>query len=139
MLPANGTEDAPVFSLTSLDGGDFDLGVQGSKPTLVYFFAPWCGVCHASIDNVEDIRTKRTEDELTVYAVALDWSGRESVERFVAQHDLTIPVLLGTDAVRQAYHVDAFPSYYVLDEQGKITARSRGYSTELGMRLRIGS
>ncbi len=137
MLPANGNTDAPVYSLTSLDGREFQLGRPTGKQTLVYFFAPWCGVCHASIDNVEDIRRKKRMNELDVYIVALDWSSRARVERFVAEHELTVPVLLGTEAVGQAYRVDAFPSYYVLDGDGKVIARSRGYSTEIGMRLRL--
>ena len=128
---------APQFSLASMDGITYQLGVAETPQTLVYFFAPWCNVCHASIDNVESIRQRRTAEDLAIYVVALDYQSRAEVEAFLDRHDLSVPVLLGNRAVQQAWQIGAYPTYYVLDADGHIAHRSVGYSTELGLHLRL--
>ena len=137
LLPADGSREAPGIQLVTLEGNPARLGGSGKGDTLVYFFAPWCSVCRFSVGNVQAVRDARPEEDLAVYLVALDWPDVESVRRFVSRHDLTVPVLLGTPEVKQAYQVDAYPTYYVLDSEGRVVARSRGYSTEIGIRLRL--
>jgi thiol-disulfide isomerase/thioredoxin len=104
------------------------------KKTVIYFFAPWCHVCHASIDNLQSIYQRN--EELNVIAVALDYMDVSEIEDFVAQHQLTFPVALGNEKVKQAYKVNGYPSYYVINEQNTVIAKSLGYSTELGLYLR---
>ncbi len=104
------------------------------KKTVIYFFAPWCHVCHASIDNLQSIYQRN--EELNVIAVALDYMDVSEIEDFVAQHQLTFPVALGNEKVKQAYKVNGYPSYYVINEQNTVIAKSMGYSTELGLYLR---
>lgn len=128
---------APSFSLVSMQDKliSFDP-TQQSKKTLIYFFATWCGVCHASIDNIEDIK-ESVGDSVNFYAIALDWKTKTEVENFLAQHKLTIPVLLGNQEVWKNYQIGGFPSYYVIDKNGKLTSKDMGYTTELGMRFRL--
>jgi len=46
-----------------------------------------------------------------------------------------MPVLLGTTETMKDFKIQAFPTYYVLDKEQKITKVSMGYSTEIGLRL----
>lgn len=75
-------------------------------------------------------------DGLAVYAIALQYDSAEQVADFVADLDLQVPVLLGNQQLAVDYQIQAFPTYYVLDAQGQITAKSLGYSTALGLWLR---
>lgn len=138
MLSTEQEQLAPAFSLISMQDEliHFDPTKQ-SKKTLIYFFATWCGICHASIDNIEDIK-ESVGDSVNFYAIALDWKTKSEVEDFLAQHDLTIPVLLGNQEVWRNYQISGFPSYYVIDKDGKIASKDMGYTTELGMRIRLG-
>ncbi|MFT6733082.1 MAG: thiol-disulfide isomerase/thioredoxin [Polaribacter sp.] len=138
MLSTEQDNLAPSFSLISMQDQliQFDP-TQQSKKTLLYFFATWCGVCHASIDNIEAIKGS-VGDSVNFYAIALDWKTKEEVKGFLAQHDLTIPILLGNQEVWQNYQIGGFPSYYVIDENGKLASKDMGYTTELGMRFRLG-
>ncbi|MCX7555044.1 TlpA disulfide reductase family protein [Marinicella sp. S1101] len=129
-------QTAPDFRLIALDGTSHQLSDYQGRAVLVYFFAPWCTVCRLSADNLNDLRATRTEDELIVLMVALSYENRAEVETFVADLDLTVPVLLGNEAQMQAYRIVGFPTYYVIDEAGKLASKSMGYSTELGMRVR---
>ena len=127
---------APQFELVTLTGEPISLVEQQGKDVLLYFFAPWCSICRLSADNLNDLRAVRDEEELAIYMVALSYESRTEVESFVAELDLKVPVLLGTEQQMQDYQIQGFPTYYVIDEEGKLDSKSMGYSTELGMRVR---
>ena len=135
LLPTDRELAAPSLTLPTLDGQIVEHHSLLGKPTVVYFFAPWCQVCHLSIGNLENLYQDKQED-INVVAVALSYDSKNAVAEFVGDKALTFPVLLGTNELMGEYRVDAFPTYYVLDSQGRIVSRSRGYSTELGLRLR---
>jgi len=138
MLETGNQNPAPSFSLVNMQGDlvKFDPKMQ-TKKTLIYFFAPWCAVCHASIGNIESIK-KSVKDQINFLIIALDWKNKQQVEVFLAQHELTIPVLLGTQSTLNKFQIKGFPSYYVINDSGHLISRDLGYTTELGMRLRLG-
>ncbi|MDQ7050465.1 MAG: redoxin family protein [Enterobacterales bacterium] len=138
MLETGSQNLAPSFALVDMDGNlvKFDPKAQ-TKQTLIYFFAPWCPVCHASIDNIESIK-KSTGNRVNFLIIALDWKNKQQVEEFLAQHELTIAVLLGTQSTLTQFQIGGFPSYYVISDTGRLTSKDMGYTTELGMRLRLG-
>jgi len=127
---------APDFVLQSVDGETIQLSSLRGKKVLIYFFAPWCNICHMSGGNLNDLREARTEDELVVLVVGLSWESKEEIKQFKDDLKLTMPVLIGNNQQMIDYKIKGFPTYFVIDEEGKVTHRSVGYSTELGMRLR---
>ena len=114
-------------------GETISLNSQG-KTTIVYFFAPWCQVCHASIGNLQALFQKN--EQLDVIAVAMDYTSSEEVMKFTSQHQLTFPIALGNEAIKQTFEISGYPSYYVLNEENVIIGKSMGYSSELGLYLR---
>ncbi len=134
-LEAKG-QTAPDFILSSLNQNTHQLSQYQGREVLLYFFAPWCSICRLSADNLNDLRAARSDDELVILMVALSYDDVAEVETFVNDLELQVPVLLGNDQQIQDYQVVGFPTYYVIDEAGKLESRSIGYSTELGLRLR---
>ena len=132
MLPTGG-EVAPELRGMTLAGLSYDLADAGSRPALVYFFAPWCKICAASAGNLDRLRRWRDESELEMVAVALDWGSVEEVRAYVERHDLGLPVVLGDSGVARDWQIYAFPSYYVLDGEHRIARRDVGYSSQLGL------
>lgn len=138
MLSTGSAKLAPSFSLVSTDEKVIEFRPeQQTNTTLIYFFAPWCGVCHASIDNIESIK-QSANGKIQFYVIALDWSSRQDVERFLSEHQLSVPVLYGTDQTQIDFKVRGFPSYYIIDQNGRLQSKDLGYTTELGMRMRLG-
>lgn len=127
---------APAFELMALDGSSHRLDNHQGKQLLLYFFAPWCSVCKLSADNLNDLRAARSEEGLMIMMMALSYENKAEVEQFVVDLDIQVPVLLGTDKQMSDYQIQGFPTYYVIDENGRLSSKSMGYSTELGMRFR---
>ena len=127
---------APNFALQVLDGSTATLASFAGKPTLLAFWAPWCGVCRANEGSVEQLK-EWAGDRAHVVSVASDYRDPEEIRAYAAEHHLGDPVLLGGKATARAYGVQAFPTYYFLDEAGRITGSSVGYTTSVGMAARL--
>lgn len=134
-LAADGAP-APDFTLKSIAGDEYHLSDLKGKKVLIYFFAPWCSVCHMSAGNLNNLRLARTDDELEILVVGLSYEYPAEIQDFANELQLTMPVLYGTDKQMEDYKIKGFPTYFVIDELGNVTHRSVGYSTEIGMRLR---
>ncbi len=127
------TATTSTVSLPTLSGENIQINAENKK-TVLYFFAPWCNVCHMSIENLEMLH--RDHPEYKIVAIALDYDSKEEIVNFTEQHQLTFPVALGNNDIKKAYKISGYPSYYVLNQMDKVVGRSLGYSTELGMKLR---
>lgn len=125
---------APPFELITLDGQVRRLHDTHTELTLLYFFAPWCPICHLSIGNLEKLHQINRSQKLSIFLIVLNWNNLEEIKHFIVKHHLTLPLLLGTPELAQAYHIKGFPTYYILDNKYKIIDKSIGYTTELGLR-----
>jgi peroxiredoxin len=126
-------QTAPDLRARTLQDVEFDLGAADERPTLVYFFAPWCNYCALSSDNLVRLRRLREESDLRIVTVALDWQSAAEVQEYAERHELNIPVLLGDAAVSRDWKVFGFPTYYVLDSKHRVVRRDIGYTTQLGL------
>jgi len=126
---------APYFSLALLNKIDKRLSIAElkGKTTVIYFFAPWCTVCKYSMPNLE---AAIKGSDINAIGIALDYKSTMQVEEFVSDLALTMPILLGNEQTQANYKVSAFPTYYIINEQLQISARSMGYSSQLGITLR---
>ena len=77
----SGSEAEPGFAVVSLSSEVVTIQPDVSRPTLLYFFAPWCGVCRASIGNLDYLDA----DKVQVVVIALDYANQTEVEQFVAE------------------------------------------------------
>ncbi len=134
-LVASG-EPLPPVDLRDLRGERHTSDAWRGRPTLLVLWAPWCGVCGAESDNVSRVR-RWLGDRVNVVSIALDASDRAEVERFVADHDVDYPVLLGDAATARAFRVSSYPTAYVVDAEGRVEHTVAGYTTTLGLWWRL--
>ena len=128
-------EPAPELQLGALAGEPFDLAAS-DKPTVVFFWAPWCSVCHADAHNIDAVREAVGEDA-NVVSVALSYESLDDVQGFVDKHGVTSPVLLGNRRVTDDWRVQAFPTIYIVNSKAEVAYSMVGYTTEIGLRLRL--
>ncbi len=125
-----------VESLTAitLEGKPYTFPTtKMADKTLIYFFAPWCKICHISIGNLNILRSQISAKDLNIIIVALDWKSKAEISDYMKEHDLDFPVLLGDEKWQQKYKIKGFPTYYVLNEKAEVLSKSIGYSSSIGM------
>jgi len=127
-------EMAPETVLAQLDGSGLRSAFGEDGAGIVYFFAPWCFYCKTSIGNLDKLVESGRVDWAT--AVALDYGEASEVQDFVDGTGISLTVLMGNGRTASDWSVRAFPTYYVIDSNGRISSRSVGYSTRFGMLAR---
>lgn len=113
---------APDFSLASTDGRTVTLSELQGTPVIVNFWATWCPPCRDEMPELEKLwREQGGGRELMLLGVN-QGERIDTIERFRAQvANVTFPILLDLDMqVAQTYTVQALPTTYFIDANGRI-------------------
>jgi len=128
-------DQTPALALPWLDEMRADTAMVAGQTGVVYFFAPWCRICRHSIGNLDAL--VKSGQLSWARIVALDYSSLDEVRGFIAQTGVHLPVMVGNAKTFQDWHIRGFPTYFIIDGDGKIVSRSVGYSTKLGLQSRL--
>ena len=119
---------APDFSLPDLDGKTVRLSDFNGQVRIVDFWATWCPPCRKEIPHFQALHEKYGTGGLTVIGVALDETGAEVVRPFVEEQRMTYTSVIGNqDVARQYGGIEAIPTTFVIDKQGKVFRKYVGY------------
>ena len=106
------------FTSETVDGEPFDGASLAGKPTVFWFWAPWCPTCRAQISGVSELAETYGSDVNVVGVGSLD--GQEAIEGFAAEVSPDVTLLSDPDGeVWRKFGVTAQSTYLVLDEAGK--------------------
>ncbi|NVJ60242.1 MAG: TlpA family protein disulfide reductase [Gammaproteobacteria bacterium] len=136
-LSTQGNVKVPNFVLPSIQGELIDSSKFDGKPTLYYFFAPWCSVCDLSIENIQTLKDELNANEINVIAIALDYQSKEEVEEFIRNNKFPGIIALGSQQQKYDFQIKGYPTYYIANRSGIIKWASIGYSTSIGINTRI--
>ncbi len=113
--------NAPLFSLTSLDGRELTLNDYQGKYLLVNFWATWCGPCKVEMPSLELLYRKFKERNFAMIAVSNDIFGAQVVKPYVQAQNFTFPIGLDPKLkVSNQFGVISLPTTFLIDPQGKI-------------------
>lgn len=79
---------------------DFNEMINGSKPTLVDFFATWCGPCKAMAPVLEDVKSK-VGDSANIIKIDVD-KNQELSARYNVRSIPTLILFVNGEAVWRA-------------------------------------
>lgn len=124
---------APPFTLTLLDGTSLTLPTAKQR-FILNFWATWCAPCEVELPILQALHY-----EGLAYVVAINMGEpRPHVERWLAERQLTLPVVIDTDlALTRAYAVRGQPSSYIVQPDGRISRVIFGAADELTLRASL--
>ena len=128
-LAAQGVgQPAPDLRLTARDGRPFALADLKGKVVLVDFWASWCGPCRKSFPALDSLAAEGQARGLEVVGISLDETP-EAVTRFLAETPVRFTIALDpSGGAAQAFQVEAMPTSFLLDRDGRVVARFEGGS-----------
>ena len=114
------------FSLSTTAGETLSLSHLKGKVVFLNFWATWCGPCRMEMPSMETLYSRFKNDGLEIVAVNCMETGQE-VASFMKNNGFTFPAALDTDGkVNGEYGVQAIPTSYLMDRDGKIIMRLVG-------------
>lgn len=128
---------APEIAAQRLDGSPFSLaawrGEQASRATLLYFWAEWCPVCRTTAGNV----TALAED-WPVTSIVSQSGEAPAIARLMQERGYAWASLADARGeIMKQYGLPGVPGFVVIAPDGAIRFVSVGYTSELGLRLRL--
>lgn len=119
-------DKAYEFTLVDREGNEITLSSLKGKVVFINFWTTWCGYCVTEMPHMQEVYETYEDKNVVVLAVnvlAAEKPGTEmsNVNEFVDEKGFTFPVLFDTDgAVSVKYRVRAFPTTYIVDQEGTI-------------------
>lgn len=125
------TANAQAFTFKDLQGNTVKLTDYRGKWVLVNFWATWCPPCEQETPDLVALHNAHKNSDLVVVGVALD-STRENIAKFAAKNKITYPLILGSYTIAEAQVgvVDALPTSYLYDPNGKLVSYQSGMVTQ---------
>jgi peroxiredoxin len=122
---------APEFTLKDADGKTVRLSDYNGKVVLLDFWATWCGPCKIEIPWLKEFQRKFRDRGFEIIGVSMDDEGWQVVKPFVAELGINYRIVIGDDTTAQLYGgVDALPTTFVIDREGKIAAVHVGLTSK---------
>ena len=125
--------EAPSLAGAGVNGGPMALANHRGEPVLVHFWATWCPVCRLEDDSIASI----AEDHRVISIASTSGSPAE-VKSYLEENGLQMPVMMDESGdLARHWGVQGVPATFVIDSQGRIDYATKGYSSEIGLRLRL--
>jgi len=118
---------APEFAVADLDGKKVNLSDFKGKVVFLHFWRSDCAPCRRELPHIQSMfRKLENRDDFIVMAIANDETVAVTKEQIEKQdrknvEPLTFPIYHDpTGEVAALYHVQAFPTTYLIDRAGRI-------------------
>jgi len=130
---------APDFTLQDLHGHPVNLRQLRGKVVIVDFWATWCTPCRAEMPLLGQLQTEFANQGLVVLGLDVG-EDAPTVAAFAQQQSLSFALLLGAEpGVSATYFVEAYPTTFVIDRQGRIAFRDLGGESSAKLRAAVQS
>ena len=125
----------PNFAFTSMEGTHVsNIALQG-KVVLLDFWATWCPPCRESVPVIQGLHKKYADKAFAIVGISAD-NDEETLKNFVAKNRMTWTEYFdGSEDVRQAFDIDSFPTYIVVDKEGVVRYRQSGFGPNVAAEL----
>jgi thiol-disulfide isomerase/thioredoxin len=123
------------LALPAVDGRTVDFGELRGEVVLLDFWATWCKPCREATPHLERLHRRMEGKPFAIVGVSAD-RDREALDAYLAEEGLPWPQIWdGSRQVTRAFGVDSWPSYLVIDHEGRPVSKLTGWGSEHGRML----
>lgn len=120
---------APEVELSYADGKLFSLETEKGKVILLNFTINGCPHCVESIETLNKLFTKYKREDFQIVSIN-PYDTKESILKFNNRFNVKYPAFNKfekNNITLEDYHVDSYPTFYLIDKNGNIARRFSGY------------
>jgi peroxiredoxin len=118
-------DNAPDFTLSTLDGNQFQLSALKGTPVFLSFWTTGCGACIYQMPFLESARNEMG-DEIEFITIDI-MENSYTIQSLMNYYDFSLPVALDSDgSVSEDYNVIFTPTNVVIDSKGVIQYIRKG-------------
>ncbi len=138
-------DDAPDFTLQTLDGREVSLSDHRGSLVVLDFWATWCRPCKMGLPKLQEFSTWAEAEGLPVKVLPVDMGERQPtrdlkkavVSRYWKSAGFTMPTLMDYDnTTARAYQVGSIPHTVVVDPEGKVVKVEIGFNRNAADQLK---
>jgi len=124
-------QQAPDYTVATIDGGTFNLSAQKGRVVLVNWFATWCPPCQEEMPFLQkDVWEKFAAAGLVMVSIARE-ENVAKVKPFVAERGLTWKFAVDPERLAYARYAEAYiPRNQVIGRDGTILFQSEGFEKD---------
>jgi thiol-disulfide isomerase/thioredoxin len=126
------TVRAPDFVAYDLQGNKIDSRDLRGNIVVLDFWATWCKPCREAFPQLEKIyEQQKLNTGIKFLAINAKNSGDSpnDVKQFIADSGYTFPFALDKSDVTGDFSITEIPTTIIIDQQGMVAYRSKGYMT----------
>ena len=129
-------EMAPEFSLKDSDGNQVKLSDYSGKLVLLDFWYAACKPCIKASFHLEELQNKYANRGLVVLGMnTMDKA--DKIRKHNKKHNITYNSVLCPRDLKTSYKIVSYPSFYLVDTNGKIVFSTSGYYSGLEKDLEL--
>lgn len=131
--PALESDLLPDAEVQLIDGARYQLKPREGRPTLLYLWGTWCGVCGMQSPVIEGLG-----EDVEVLSIAFNSGSDAELEAWMAEQGYGFKVLNDRRGLwRARLKPKAYPTLLLFDSAGRIRFSEVGYTSSLGLAARL--
>lgn len=112
-----------MLMLTDLEGQNQLVQIGDGKPTLLGFWATWCGPCVAEMPSLQALY-EDYKDQLNFVLITQEKPAK--VQAFMRKKGFSLPVYFTDTSLPERLQTNTLPTNYLIDAQGKLLIEEKG-------------
>jgi len=124
-------EPLKINKLTLFDGTTYNF--VKNKPIMIHFWATWCPTCKLEAGNID-----RVSKYYNVVTIAVKSGSNKDIKKFLQENNLNLKVVNDKNSVyAREFNISGFPTTFIYNKNRKLIFSEVGYTSTLGLYLRM--
>lgn len=123
-------EPAPDFTLKDASGSEHSLADYRGKVVVLDFWGSWCPPCRAAMPGMQKLHEKYRDKSVAVLGLNFEQSPKADPAAFMKDNGYSYGLLLNAETIAARYKVAGWPTFYILDAEGRVAWSGIGHSPD---------